>query len=254
MLVKTMLETFLNIEVTGMDLIPPEGGGIIVCNHTDLMDVPIQAVYSPRKLIYLGKVELFEPDREIKQWLFKEGSPLNLPGLSLFKGVIEKGLEAYSFAQKTQLLEWGGHPVVRNFKGEGAREAVEYYQELEKFMVDLLKQGNFLSIYPEGTRSETGLMGPFKHLTAKLAIRAQVPIVPSGIGGAFQLLTPASILSGRFFKSTVRYNVGQPVYPKDFPPGDEKRSAKELTAFLEKQVYALSMHQERRQKTRARVL
>ncbi len=250
------MEYFLHIEVTGTENIPIGGGGILICNHTDLMDVPVQGVYCPRKLIYLGKAELFEADREFKQWLFKEGSPLNLPGVSLLKPLIEKAVEAYGYAQKTQLLEWGGHPIIRNHHGEGARAAVEYYQDLENFMVDLLKQGHLLSVYPEGTRSDTGVMGPFKGLAAKLAIRAQVPIIPSGISGAFQLLSPASLLTGRLFRTTIKYNIGQPFMPSDFPKTEEKKAVKELTSLLEKQVYALSLHAERREKVRnrARVL
>lgn len=255
-LVKTLLDLFLHIEVSGMENIPLEGGAILVCNHTDYVDVPVQAVHSPRKIVYLGKAELFEPEKDIGRFLLGDKSPLNIPGLSMFKPLVEAALSVYGQAHRAQLKEWGGHPIIRNFRGDGARAAVEYYQELEEFMVQLLKDGMLLSIFPEGTRTETGVMGPFKAMTAKLAIRAGVPIIPSGISGSWKMTSLDSVLSGRLFSQTIRYNIGQPILPQDFPEGDEKRAAKELTSILEQQVYALTQHPERRghPRTRARVL
>lgn len=256
MLVKTLLDTFLHIEVTGTDNIPLEGGGLIVCNHTDLIDVPVQGTFSPRKLLYLGKVELFEPEEQIKRFLYQENSPLGSPLLAPIRPLLETALQAYGYAHRIQLTELGGHPIIRNYKGESARAAVEYYQELEDFIVGLLKDGKFIAIFPEGTRTETGVMQPFKALAAKLAIRAGVPIVPSGISGAYRFTKLESILSGQIFRTRINYNVGRPILPSEFPAGDEKRAAKELTAILEKQVYALTLHPERRDSGRgkARVL
>ncbi len=251
-LVRELIEQVFNIEVTGTDNIPTTGGALLICNHTDLIDVPVQAVYSPRKIIFLGKRELFEPDLEAKQFLYQEGSPMNLPGLNLVRPIVERLLETYAFMQRAQFLEWGGVPIIRNFRGEGARAAAEYYHDLENYMVDLLKQGHFLSIFPEGTRTETGIMNPFKALAAKLAVRAQVPIVPSGISGAFNFLNLQNLLSGGMFKRKIRWNVGRPLPPGEFPPGDEKRASKELTALLEKQVYALTLHPERREYARGK--
>lgn len=251
-LVKLLMDTFFHIEVTGAEHIPLEGGGIIISNHTDYIDVPIQGVHCPRKCIYVGKQELFEPDADIKNFLFQDGSFLNLPLFLPGKVVVERLLELYGALTRVQLMEWGGQPIKRGFKGEGARDAVQYYKELEDYMVDLLKQGNFISIYPEGTRTETGLVGPFKALAARLAIRAGVPIVPSGISGSWRFLKLDSVLSGRIFNTRIVYNIGQPILPQDFPEGDEKKASKELTAILEKQVYALISHPERRGHPRGR--
>ncbi len=255
-LIKSLLDTFFHIEVNGTENIPLEGGGLIICNHTDIMDVPVQGTYSPRKLLYLGKVELFEPDEQIKRFLYQKNSPFNNPFFAPVRPFLETALKAYGYAQRIQLYEWGGHPIKRNYKGEGARAAVEYYQELEEYIVGLLKDGKFISIFPEGTRTETGVMQPFKALAAKLAIRAGVPIVPSGISGAYRFSSMESLFSGQIFRTRIQYNIGKPITPAEFPAGDEKRSAKELTALVEKQVYALTLHPERRDQGRgkARVL
>ena len=47
-----------------------------------------------------------------------------------------------------------------------------------------LKQGSSVYIYPEGTRSETGEMGPFKSGAFSLAKRTQTPILPIAIIGS----------------------------------------------------------------------
>lgn len=251
--IRALLDRVFNIEVTGTEHIPMTGGGLIVSNHTDLIDVPVQAAHSPRKIVYFGKAELFEPDEELTKFLFQNGSPLNvMPGLALWKPVLEKILRFYADMLRTQMIEWGGRPIVRNYRGETARDAVEYYRDLEDNMVALLNEGNLVSLYPEGTRTETGIMGPFKALAAKLAIRAQVPIIPSGISGSFGFFTPQSILSGRIFSTKIIYNIGKPIPPSEFPKGDEKKAAKELTAELEKQVYALTLHAERRNHARGK--
>ncbi|MBL8021816.1 MAG: 1-acyl-sn-glycerol-3-phosphate acyltransferase [Leptospirales bacterium] len=248
-----IMERIFKIEVTGSEFIPRDGGGLIVSNHTDLIDVPVQAINSPRRIVYFGKAELFEPDADIKNFLFKEGSLLNLlPGPMLWKPLLEKILSFYADAVKSQMHEWGGRPIIRNYRGETARDAVEYYRELEDYMVGLIEQGELVSLYPEGTRTETGVMGPFKALAAKLAIRARVPIIPSGITGSFGFFTPQNILSGRIFQTKITYNIGKPIPPSEFPTGDEKKAAKELTAELEKQVYALTLHPERRSRARGK--
>ena len=256
LLIRALMDLVFNIKVEGLENMPGEGGGILICNHTDLIDVPVQAVYTPRTLIYLGKAELFEPGEEISKFLYQEGSPLNLPGISMARPMIEQALKTYSFAQRAQFLEWGAHPIIRNHRGDSARDSVQYYADLEEYMVKLVQAGHILAIFPEGTRTETGVLGPFRAMAAKLAIRAKVPIIPSGISGSFGFLSAKSLFSGRMFQGQITYNMGQPIQPEDFPEGDEKKAAKELTAILEKQVYALTMHPERREHSRgkARVL
>jgi len=51
-----------------------------------------------------------------------------------------------------------------------------------------LERGMSILIFPEGTRSETGEMRPFKNGAFKLAERANVPILPLAIYGTRQML------------------------------------------------------------------
>ena len=49
--------------------------------------------------------------------------------------------------------------------------------------------------------------------------------------------TPKAILSGQTKHTTIRYNIGVPVLPEEFPKEPEKKAAKMLTETLEKRVY-----------------
>lgn len=251
-LIRQVLELVYDIEITGLDFIPKVGGAVLICNHTDYLDVPVQGVFTERKIVYLSKYELFHPQTDILEYIDNPKSPFALPPLSLTKPLIRTLLNRMGDSFGKNLQHWGGMPIIRNAAGDSMnkKSAMEYYTKMEDYMVEILKSGEILSIYPEGTRTETGIMAPFKAMAAKVAIRAGVPIIPSGISGAHNMTKPEAFLTGAAFKAKVRYNIGQPIPPEDFPQGPEKKAAKELTEELEKRVYFLKDHPERRGKPR----
>ncbi|MBT3388430.1 MAG: AMP-binding protein [Desulfobacula sp.] len=82
----------------------------------------------------------------------------------------------------------------------------------------VLKEGRSLLIHPEGTRTRTGDLLPFKRGSASLSIAANVPIVPVRIMGAYAVYPVHKFFPGLFdwrnsqrFKIDIRF--GKPIYP-----------------------------------------
>jgi long-chain acyl-CoA synthetase len=82
-------------------------------------------------------------------------------------------------------------------------------QSLRVAQESLLRNENLL-IYPEGTRSLSGELQPFKPGLGLLAYEAGVPIVPAHISGTYEALPKGKSLPG---KSKVSVVFGEPVVP-----------------------------------------
>lgn len=90
------------------------------------------------------------------------------------------------------------------------RQAVKDLQEAQKKM----ESGIILWVAPEGTRSQTGELGPFKKGGFMLATKTGATIVPVGIRGAFDVL-PAKTLDFQL-GSHAEVHIGQPVDASKF--------------------------------------
>lgn len=81
-----------------------------------------------------------------------------------------------------------------------------------------------LLLFPEGTRSGTGLRD-FKEGAALLAMNAQLPVLPVGLIDSEHVIPPGSfIIAG----GSVRLNIGAPIEPATFPSMDRREDLTEL--------------------------
>jgi 1-acyl-sn-glycerol-3-phosphate acyltransferase len=74
--------------------------------------------------------------------------------------------------------------------------------------IEQMKAGNSFMAYPEGTRSRTGELLPFKKGVFILAISAQAPVVPIAIKGAVEAMHRGSPF---IWPTTVHVRVGRPI-------------------------------------------
>jgi 1-acyl-sn-glycerol-3-phosphate acyltransferase len=127
-------------KVTGLRHVPNIGPVIIASNHLSFSDSVFMPLVVPRKVIFMAKSEYFTS-----------------PGI---KGLIKK----LTFNALGQV------PVDRS----GGRRS----EAALKTGLRLLKEGQCLGIYPEGTRSPDGKLYKGRTGLARMAIESGAPVVP----------------------------------------------------------------------------
>lgn len=80
-----------------------------------------------------------------------------------------------------------------------------------------IRAGRSVVLYPEGSRSRDGRLGPFKKGAFHLALQAGVPVVPVAITGSFEVLAPRS---WRVRPGPVDVFLEPPVDVRPFQPDD----------------------------------
>jgi 1-acyl-sn-glycerol-3-phosphate acyltransferase len=117
--------------------------------------------------------------------------------------VVEWGTAATARSSESSVL---GRPKVR---GERCNTIVMdpsqgFLRSLQQLAAGLMR-GNNLMVFPEGTRSLTGELGPFKDSYAILARELDIPVVPVVIDGAHAVLPRGRRLPNLFCPITVTY-------------------------------------------------
>ena len=126
--------------VTGEEHIPENGGAIFASNHLSFSDSIFLPVVVPRRITFLAKADYFT-------------------------GVGLKGRLTAAFFRGA-----GQVPVDRS--GGAASEAALTTG------LKILRKGELLALYPEGTRSPDGRLYKGKTGVARMALEAGVPVIP----------------------------------------------------------------------------
>jgi len=145
-LLRLSLRIYHRLRIVGMENLPAEGSFVLVANHSSHLDA----------LCLLSAVPL----RRLHQTFPAAAADyffVNVPRIALAVLVVN----ALPFDRQMH-----------------ARESIALCRQL------LADPGNILIIFPEGTRSENGLVGTFKPGIAMLVAGSNVPVVPCYLSGA----------------------------------------------------------------------
>jgi len=130
---------------------------------------------------------------------------------------------------------WFANPLLGNFSAllfngfamarqRSARPSMEH-------TVDLIDNGWSVLIFPEGTRSPSGEMQPFKPGVGLLAVELGVPVIPIHLHGLHAILPKGSKVPRR---GPANVTIGAPLH---FPPGFGHAQAAQ---HLEREIHRLS--------------
>lgn len=156
--------------VSGVENIPSEGGALIASNHLAVLDSFVMPTMVPRRVTFPAKREYFTE-----------------PGL---KGRLKK-----------LFFSGAGQVPIDRSSGSAAQAALDT-------CVRLLREGNLVGVYPEGTRSPDGRLYKGKTGLARMALDAGVPVIPVAMVGT-QRANPIGSSLWRPVKVGVRF--GKPI-------------------------------------------
>ncbi|MGV9253480.1 lysophospholipid acyltransferase family protein [Streptomyces sp. NPDC003697] len=151
-----LLRLLFRPRIEGLDHVPASGPAIIAGNHLSFSDHFLMPAILKRRITFLAKAEYFTG-----------------PG-------IKGRLTAAFFRSAGQI------PVDRSGKEAG--------QAAIREGIGVLRRGELLGIYPEGTRSHDGRLYKGKVGVAAMALKAQVPVVPCAMIGTFEAQPPGKVV------------------------------------------------------------
>lgn len=106
-----------------------------------------------------------------------------------------------------------GNPILswyfRNFTNLMPLERQGTFKSTLRQALGVLRQKTPILIFPEGTRSRTGAMAPFKPAIGSMSMSAEVPVLPMFLMGTYQALPKGRLLVPR--ARSLRVVIGPPI-------------------------------------------
>ncbi|HUH03202.1 MAG TPA: AMP-binding protein, partial [Kofleriaceae bacterium] len=152
-----LYERYLDTDVVGTSYVPPFGGYIVAANHSSHLDTGLVKHA-------LGDTGELMVALAAKDYFFED--PIR---------------KAY-FENFTNLVPMERHGSLR---------------ESLRLAGDVIREGNILLIFPEGTRSDTGVMIDFKPSLGYLAMHSQCGILPMYLAGTYDAMPKGKFLPRR---------------------------------------------------------
>lgn len=89
------------------------------------------------------------------------------------------------------------------------RQVVLSAYKMVETIVNILKSGESVLIFPEGTRSFDGSLGKFKRGSLMAALKSGAPVIPVAISGSYHILPRGT----KWFRpAKIKISIGPPVY------------------------------------------
>ncbi|MBD3163895.1 1-acyl-sn-glycerol-3-phosphate acyltransferase [Candidatus Woesearchaeota archaeon] len=195
----------------------------------------IPAVFGP----YLGKCEGIENVPKEEGLIFAANHASYLDHFLVGINIISRFNKHARFLAKKEHFDtffqnlWHRYlkaiPIDRQTGGrEGLRKAVEH-----------LKNGGWIMIYPEGTRTLTGKMQRAKTGVARLALIAHVPVVPMGVTNSFEIWPKWKKLPKK--GKMAELFIGKPLYFNEYyGKENDKEALRKVTTIIMKKIAELS--------------
>ncbi len=135
-----------------------------------------------------------------------------------------KVLAARDYFFNTPLKSWFFGKLLKFLPFERKDNLSQFLQDV-RVSNEFLLQNKCLLIYPEGTRSVTGELQPFKPGVGLLAYETGVPIVPAYIDGTYRALPKGKNLPR---KSQIQVIFGEPITLDSFQTGNANMMSHEI--------------------------
>ena len=102
----------------------------------------------------------------------------------------------------------------------------------------VLQQGRLFMIYPEGTRSRSGNLHKGRTGAARLALRCDAPIIPTGHEGTVEVQPPDTFVMKPRKRVVVRF--GTPMWAHEYGDPDDPRTLRRFTDAVMFEIAQLS--------------
>ena len=181
----------LRVEVEGAEQVRPERGAVYCANHSSNLEPPI---------IYLALAAVHPRLKILYKAELRRAIPL-----------LRTGFDVAGFV-----------PIER-------RNVEQSGRAIERAAAALTSGDSFM-IFPEGTRSRTGELLPFKPGGFVMAMKGGAPVVPIAVTGAARAMRKGSPL---IRPVTIRVRIGSPIEPDGEGPAARRALIRQVRQSIE---------------------